>query len=144
MAGSDIAIGAGKGAITGASSGAMIGSAFTPIGTIIGGIIGAVVGGAIGGYAGKVEGDAKDDMVAQQEQAADAQGKANESAARRQAAMMFAQASADPKNTSATMFTKVKLQREANTNYADIRDKAEPFQKVEKNQFYGKTATKAA
>lgn len=129
----DIGIGAGKGALAGASTGAACGGW---VGAIVGGVIGAVAGGV----GGKVEGDAKEEMVVKQDQAAEAQGQANETAARRQAAAMLAQAAADRNNTSATMFTKAKLQREANTNYADIRDKAEPFTAVEKKQFYGNKA----
>ncbi len=140
----DIGIGAGKGALAGAGAGAMFG----PWGVLIGGLVGAIAGG----IGGKYEGDAKDEMVANQEKAADTQGKANETAARRNAAAMYKQAAANPRATSATMFRKAELQREANTNYVDIRDRGNAFRAVDdkatkQGQFYGKTnvvANKAA
>lgn len=145
---SDILIGAGKGGLTGAGSGAMIGSSFPGYGTLIGGAIGFVVGAIGGGVAGNVEGNAKDDMVAKQNQAADAQGKASETSARNAAAAMFKQAAADPRATSATMFKKGELLRSANTNYASIRDNGNPFNAVDDKatkQFYGKAnVSKAA
>jgi phage tail tape-measure protein len=146
----DIGIGAGKGALAGASTGAMIGSAWPGLGTLIGGIIGGIVGLFAGGVEGNYEGNERDGMVANQQKAADIQNEANETAARRNAAAMYKQAAADPKATSATMFRKAELQRDANTNYADIRDRGNPFHAANdkaSKQFYGKTnvaANKAA
>lgn len=145
MAGGDIAIGAGKGAATGAIAGAYLGSVFPGIGNIVGAVVGGIIGAIAGGVEGKMEGDEKDEMVANQQEAATAQDLASQSAARRSAAAMHEQAAADPRGTSSTILRKTQLQREANTNYADIRDTGNPFRSVDDkatklSQNYGKPA----
>lgn len=133
MAGSDIAIGAGEGLLTGATSGFMVGN-------WVGAIVGGAIGLGLGLYKGVKVDEGKTELEANQKHAADVQNIANETDARNKAAAMFRQAAADPRATSATMFKKAELQRNASDNYADIRDKAEPFAPVEKKQFYGNRA----
>lgn len=135
----DTMIGGLKGVVAGAGSGFLIGG---PLGALIGG----TVGGAAGGVEGHYEGEARDEMVANAQKSADAQGKANETSARRNAAALYTQAAANPTNTSATMFEKARLQSEANSGFAAIKDKGNPFTPVEDKagkQFYGKTKTSA-
>lgn len=139
----NVVIDGAKGAVTGAIAGFEIGG---PWGALAGGIIGAGLGTAEGIYTE----NEKEKMVENQEQAANAQDLANQSAARRAAAAMHEQAAADPRGTSATILRKTQLQREANTNYADVRDKGNPFnvtdEKASKRiQYYGKVdVSKAA
>lgn len=118
MSGADIAIGAGEGALAGASTGAAIGG-------WVGAIVGGVVGAAAGTYKGVKVSDEKDQLEANQEQAADTSKKMSESQAREKAAALQAQAAAA--GTSGTMFKLNRAEQQSRNDHAAIRDTGNKF-----------------
>lgn len=116
------------GAVIGTVIGGAIGSIIPGVGTAVGIGIGASLGGSIGGGV-----DAKlqsDDIVAKQKQAGAAQVTQSQTSGRRQAAAIYNQAAASG-TSSSMVFTMAKLQREAKTNFANIRDSGIPFSPVD-------------
>lgn len=104
---------------------------------------GMALGGAVGGAVDNE--NAADESEAKQKQASEKQSKINEDIARRQARGAYEAAMNNPTASSDSLFTKAALQREANTNYASVSDKGNPFTGDKKNeqrapvapQFYG-------
>lgn len=138
-------VGAGVGAVAGVVAGIYCPPAWgvtIPAGIAAGSALGGAAGGAVDSS------NAADESEAKQKQAAENQSKINENVARRQARGAYEAAMNNPSATSDSMFTKATLQREANANYASVRDKGNPFtesrDKSDKTpvapQFYGNRA----
>lgn len=136
----DTIVGGIKGSLMGAVAAAQL-SGGNPYAIIAG----AVIGGVAGNIEGYNEGEEKNELEDKSQKSATAAKQNQELNARRQADAMYKAAAADPKASSATMFRKAGLTREASNNYAAIRDQGNAFRPADdkatkQHQFYGKTA----
>lgn len=136
----EILIGGVKGSLAGGAAGASF-SGGNPYAIVAG----AVIGGIAGHVEAYYEGEEKDQMVSNQKKTADESKRINEVMARKQARAAHEAAMNNQAASSDQMFTKASLQREADTNYASVRDKGNPFVAREKfesqktaQQFYGR------
>jgi hypothetical protein len=114
------------GGVKGSLAGGAAGASFTG-GNPYGAIVGAIIGGVAGHVEAYYEGDEKEKIVANQKKTATESSHINETLARRQARAAHEAAMNSQVASSDQLFTKAALQREADTNYASVRDKGNPF-----------------
>lgn len=138
------------GGVKGSLAGGVAGAQFTG-GNPYGIIAGAIIGGVAGHVEAYYEGEEKDKMVDNQKKTVDESKRINELTARKQARAAHEAAMNNQAASSDQLFTKASLQREADTNYASVRDKGNPFVSREKSgerppaqQFYGRPEVAAA